>query len=126
MADMQAIMLAYMTSNLLLHICSLKVLVSHVKVSPHLLQSLRGNDVNPQLILSLGKTQPELAPERVPRSLTEELGHLNTAVAACQGCLVDIVRALLRRLGLELLDPHLQLLNLGLDILSFFGHPEKR
>lgn len=119
-------MLTYMTSNILLDTCSFKVVVSHGKVSPHLVQSLRSDDIDPQLVLSLGKTQPELAPDRVPRSLAEELGHLCAAVAACQGCLVDIVRALLRRLGFKLLDLSLQLLDLGLGVLSLFGHSGER
>lgn len=109
-AEIYAILPTYMTSNPLFDTRSFKVLVGHDKVSPHLFQGLGGNGLNAQLVLSLGKAQPELAPSRVSRPLAEELRHLSTAVAACQGCLVDIVRALLRRL--ELLNLLLQLLDL--------------
>lgn len=116
----QATLLTHMTSNPLLDARSFKVIVGHGKVSPHLVQSLRSNGVDTQLVFSLGKAQPELAPGRVPRPLAEELGHLSAAIAACQGCLVAIVRALLRRL--ELLDLLLQLLDLGLGVLCLLGH----
>lgn len=108
-----------MTSNPLLDTRSFKVLVGHDKVSLHLFQSLRSNGIDAQLVLSLGQTQPELAPGRVPRPLAEELRHLSAAVAAGQGCLVNIVRALLRRL--ELLNLLLQLLDL---LLGHFGISE--
>lgn len=113
-----------MTSNPLLDTRSFKVIVGHDEVSPHLVQGLRSNGIDTQLVLSLSKTQPELAPGRMPRPLAEELGHLSAAVAACQGCLVDIVRALLRRL--ELLNLLLQLLDLGPGVLGLFGHFEKQ
>lgn len=110
----------YMTSDSLLNTRSFKIVVGHDKVSPHLVQGLRSNGVDAQLVLSLGKAQPELAPGRVSRTLAEELRHLSAAVAACQGCLVDIVGALLRRL--ELLNLLLQLLDLSLGVLGLFGH----
>lgn len=122
--DRQAIVPTYMTSNPLLDTRSFKVIVGHDEVSPHLVQGLRSNGIDTQLVLSLSKTQPELAPGRMPRPLAEELGHLSAAVAACQGCLVDIVRALLRRL--ELLNLLLQLLDLGPGVLGLFGHFEKQ
>lgn len=123
-AKTDAVLPTYMTSNPLFNTRSFKVIISHDKVSLHLLQSLRSNGIDAQLVLSLGKAQPKLAPGRVPRSLAEELRHLSAAVAACQGCLVDIVRALLRRL--ELLNLLLQLLDLGLGVLGLFSHFEKR
>lgn len=122
--NMRATLSTYMTSNLLFDTRSFKVIVGHGKVSPHLVQSLRSNGIDTQLGFSLGQTEPKLAPGRVPRPLAEELGHLSAAVAACQGCLVDIVRALLRHL--ELLNLLLQLLDLGLSVLGLFGHFERQ
>ena len=45
-----------MSTALLLNTGNLKVLIGDRKVSPHLLQSLIGNRINPKLFLTLGET----------------------------------------------------------------------
>ena len=80
-----------MTTNLLLNTSSLKILISDSEVGPHLLKSLIGDSGDTKLLLTLSEVKPKLAPCRVTRSLTEEVGQLLTAVAAGQGCLVGIV-----------------------------------
>lgn len=112
----------YVASDLLLNAGSLKVLISDSEVSLHLLQSLGGNDVDAQALLSLGKAQPKLAPGRVAGTLAEETSHLTAAVAARERGLISVVRALLRALSLELLDLLLQLGNLRLSVLGLVNH----
>lgn len=112
----------HMTSDLLLDTRRLKVVVGDGEVSPHLGQSLGRDNLNAQLVLGLGKAQPEAAPDGVPGPLAEELRHLGAAVAAGQGRLVDIVGALQGALQLELLNLLLQLEDLGLGVGDLLGH----
>lgn len=81
-----------MSTNLLLHTGHLKVLIGNSQVSLHLLQSLGSDGIDTQLLLTLSQSQPELAPGRVTRSLTEESRHLFAAVAGGEGGLVRVVR----------------------------------
>lgn len=81
----------HVSAALLFNTSDLKVLISQLQVSLHLLQSLRCDRVDSQLLLALSKTEPQLAPCRVSAALAEKLGHLGAAVAARQGCLVGIV-----------------------------------
>lgn len=104
-----------MSTNLLLHTGDLEIRVGDCEMSPHLLQGLGRDGVDPELLLALGKTQPELAPGRMPGTLAEEVRHGSAAVAGGQGGLVAIVLGV--ALGLELLELLLQLLDLLLVVL---------
>lgn len=115
-------MLAYMASNLFLHTGSLEIGISDGKMGSHLIQSLRCDDANAQLELGLSKPQPELAPDGVPGPLAEQGRHFRAAVATGEGGLVGVIWALLRSLGLELLDLLLELLDFGLGGLELVGH----
>jgi hypothetical protein len=88
-----------MSATLLLHAGNVKVLIGHHKVSPHLLQGLVRDSIDPQLPLALSQPEPELAPGRVPRSLAEELRHGGAAVAGGESGLVAVVWRAARRGG---------------------------
>lgn len=51
-----------MSSTLLLGSGNLKILVCDLKVSPHLLQCLGLDGVNPEFSLALGEAKPQLSP----------------------------------------------------------------
>jgi hypothetical protein len=57
----------------------------------HLFQCLGRDVVNSEFSLALSEAEPQLTPGRMARSLAKELGHFHAAIAACQGCLVNIV-----------------------------------
>lgn len=87
----------YVSATLFLNTGHLKTLVRNDKICLHLLQGLVGNGINAQLPLALCEAEPKLAPGRVPRSLTEKLGHGGAAVAGGEGGLVTVKRRVAAR-----------------------------
>jgi hypothetical protein len=58
--------------DFLLYTGNLKIGIGDGKMSSHLIQRLRRDNINAQFRFGFGKPQPELTPGRVPGPLAEE------------------------------------------------------
>ena len=52
----------YMSAALLLHAGHLEILIGDLEMSPHLLEGLVRDGVDPEFLLALSEAEPQLAP----------------------------------------------------------------